>query len=367
MNPVRVLIVEDSPTVRLLLEEIILADARLQLLGSCASGEEALRFVERQRPDVISMDILLPGIDGHETIRRLLSSHPIPVVVISSTTSSAESRHAMEALHAGALTVLPKPEGPEAPNFDRQQKKITDTLYSMSQVRVIRRSGLRASKSPPAPVTAPPPPRSAPPPPVSRLPAGQSTRIVGIAASTGGPPALVDLLAPLPKDFPLPILLVQHIAPGFGESFAEWLDSVISLPVWIPRVGESLNSPGVRVAPDGLHLGVSRGTVALLDTPPVGVHKPSADVLFQSLAHEFRRSAAGFILTGMGRDGARGLLELRRAGGLAIGQEESSCAVFGMSQAAWEIGACSSLQTLPAMTQLLRQLAEHSTVSSKPL
>lgn len=346
---VSVLLVEDSPTMRLLLEEIVMSDPRLELAGACSSGEEALEFLRTRRPDVVSMDILLPGIDGLETTRRLLEFMPVPVVVVSATTSSHETRHAIEALHAGALAVLPKPEGPESPLFEKHRKKITDTFFAMSNVRVMRRMKTRPGV---LPVTGSPSTggRESPPAP-------PGIRIVGIGASTGGPVALVDLLAPLRPGFPLPVLVVQHIAPGFAESFAQWMNDTIPMPVCLAKHGEELCGGRVYIAPDGYHLGVYDNRVLLRDTAPVGVHRPSADVLFESLARNYRNAAAGFILTGMGRDGATGLLELKRAGGLTIGQEESSCAVFGMPKAAWDLGACSSLRTIPEMTQVLQSLA----------
>lgn len=335
---------------RLLLEEIVSRDPRLELMASCDTAEEAIKIIPGNPPDVLSMDILLPGMDGLSAIHEILASIPIPIVVISSTTSSAESRHAMEALHAGALAVLPKPEGPGSPDFPKQARKIADQLYSMSQVRVMRRmkSVMRsreASHPPAAPV---------PPPPGFRVDGG--VRAVGIAASTGGPVALVDLLSPLPADYPLPVLLVQHIAPGFAPSFASWLQSCIRLRVKCATDGELLEKGVVYLAPDGFHLAVNGTRVALLDSPPVGVHRPSATVLFESLARHYGARAAGVILTGMGGDGAEGLLALRRRGAWTAGQEEASCAVFGMPMAARDLGAVTGLFSLPILAQHLLNL-----------
>jgi two-component system chemotaxis response regulator CheB len=346
----RVLIVEDSATMRLLLEEIVRQDQRLQLFGSCDSAEKAIELLGHSQPDVISMDILLPGMDGLQAIQQILQETPIPIVVISSTTSSAESRHAMEALHAGALAVLPKPEGPDAPGFPRQTKRIADNLFSMSQVRVMRR--MKTPKRQILPGSSNQQGR----PPIANPQHPDRVRAIGIAASTGGPPALVDLLAPLPPSFPIPILLVQHIAPGFAESFASWLESCISLRVHCAKDHEQLLPGHVHLAPDALHLAVHGDRVRLLDLPPVGVHKPSADVLFDSMAGQFGCAAAGIILTGMGRDGARGLLALKNTGAWTAGQEEVSCAVFGMPMAAQELGALRGLYSLPHLTQHLLTL-----------
>lgn len=332
---------------RTLLEAIVDSDPRLELAGSCADAESAIKFLATRRPDVISMDILLPGMDGLEAIRQILAEHPIPIVVISSTASSSESRHAMEALHAGALAALPKPDGPASADFSKHSRRIADQLAALSQVKVIRRHPSRESRSPrPTPVvpTAPP------------VQAEHPARVIGIASSTGGPVALVDLLAPLPASFPLPILLVQHIAPGFAESFAEWLDGVLNLHVACARNGETLEAGRVYLAPDGRHLAVRGDRAVLLDTPPSGVHKPSGNVLFGSLARDYGAAAAGIILTGMGRDGSEGLLAMRRAGSWTCGQSEDSCAVFGMPMAAKEAGALCELLPIPAISARLNSL-----------
>jgi len=337
---------------RLLLEEVIAADPRLSLAGSCADAEAALTFLKANRPDVVSMDILLPGIDGVEAIRRILAEQALPIVVISSTASCSESRHAMEALHAGALAALPKPEGPDSPDFEKHCRRIADQLVAMSQVRVIRRMRTRADN--PAPRLAPSEPAA--PLAISAAAPGRpvGTEVVGIAASTGGPIALVDLLGALPADYPLPILLVQHIAPGFAVSFAEWLDGSVPPAVACAVDGETVRPGRVYLAPDGRHLALRGGRVALLDTPPSGVHKPSANVLFESLARECGPRAAGVILTGMGRDGAEGLAAMRRAGAWTCGQNEESCAVFGMPQAARDAGA---VDELLSTTEISRRLA----------
>lgn len=342
MKKISVLVVEDSPTVRLLLEEIVNGDPRLEVMASCASAEDALAVLGRACPDVISMDILLPGMDGLEAIRTILADRPIPIVVVSSTTSSSETRHAIEALHAGALAVLPKPEGPDAPDFSRQSRRIADQLAAMSQVKVIRRMKAKI-------------PRKTVPGSFDGSERDfQSIRAIGIAASTGGPLALVELLGSLPKDFPVPIVLVQHIAPGFGESFAGWLESVIPLAVRYVTHDEALRAGVVYLAPDGRHLEVRGDRVIPLDTPPVGVHRPSANILFESLARNFGAASAGIILTGMGRDGAQGLLSMKKAGAWTCGQDEETCAVFGMPQAAEELGALCALLPIAEINRLLR-------------
>lgn len=347
MKKISVMVVEDSPTMRLLLEEIISADPRLTLMASCSSAEQAIERLATQRPDIISMDILLPGIDGLEAIRRILAETPIPVVVISSTTSSAETRYAMEALQAGALTVLPKPEGPDSPNFARHCRRITDQLASMSQVRVIRRTKSRVSAEGPPTFST-----------LGEMAKGpnQPVRAIGIAASTGGPVALLELLGSLPATFPIPILLVQHIAVGFGESFAQWLDESLALHVCYAEHLSPLLPGHVYLAPDGKHLAVADNRCVLLDSPPVGVHRPSATVLFESLAKQYGAAAAGIILTGMGQDGAQGLLTLRRAGAWTCGQDEESCMVFGMPQAAEQMGALSALMSLTAISNTLHRM-----------
>jgi two-component system chemotaxis response regulator CheB len=327
--PVRVMVVEDSLVVRQLLVHIIARDPRLVVAAAVGSAEEALREIGRVQPDVISMDIRLPGMDGLEATRRIMSEHPTPIVVIAGSIEDESLKISMNALRAGALTVVEKPVGLTSAGFDGIAETICTQLYIMSQVPVVRqRSFAWRPQTPAAPTPRPEWERN-----VSR------PTIMGIAASTGGPPALAKILGTLPSDFALPILLVQHMGAPFMEGFASWLNGIMPLDVRIARDQEIPVAGRVYVAPGDRHLLLSpAGTLQISAGPPLAGQRPSATLLFQSLAKSAGSRGVGVILTGMGEDGAQGLVELRQAGGYTVAEDESTAVVYGMPAAALRMG-----------------------------
>jgi len=324
------MIVEDSAVIRQLLAHIVSRDPRLELAAAVPSAEEAVAELDRVRPDVISMDIRLPGMDGLEATRRIMAEHPTPIVVIADAVEERGLQISMNALRAGALSVVEKPLGPTREGWEKVADSICTQLYIMSQVPVIRRRPPRL-----APV---PTPRTAD----VLLPPGRPS-LVGIAASTGGPPALARVLGSLPAGFPIPILLVQHMGAPFMEGFANWLDGLVAPRV---QIAENLVLPrpgNVYVAPGDRHLAVTAGgLMQVSDAPPVGGQRPAADVLFQSMARTLGRRGMGILLTGMGEDGAQGLAALRNAGGLTLAEDETSAVVYGMPAAAMRLGGVSA-------------------------
>nr|WP_245416355.1 chemotaxis-specific protein-glutamate methyltransferase CheB [Microvirga sp. 17 mud 1-3] len=325
---VRVMVVEDSLVIRQLLAHIIARDPRLVLAAAVGSAEEALQEIGRVQPDVISMDIRLPGMDGLEATRRIMSERPTPIVVIAGSVEDSALRISMNALRAGALSVVEKPVGVTSAGYDGIAETICTQLYIMSQVPVVRRRSFawrpEASAS---------------------RPAQEETRniarptILGIAASTGGPPALAKILGAFPEDFPLPILLVQHMGAPFMEGFASWLDGLISLKARLARDQEMPVAGTVYVAPGDRHLLLSSaGTLRLSAAPPVGSQRPSATLMFESIAEAVGAKGLGVLLTGMGEDGAKGLTDLRRAGGYTVAEHESTAVVYGMPAAAVKMG-----------------------------
>ncbi|MCD6071424.1 MAG: chemotaxis response regulator protein-glutamate methylesterase, partial [Microvirga sp.] len=294
--------------------------------AAVSSAEEALREIGRVRPDVISMDIRLPGMDGLEATRRIMAEHPTPIVVIASSIEDSSLKISMNALRAGALTVVEKPVGLSSDGYAAIASTICTQLYIMSQVPVVRQRSFVPWREAGAP---------------RREPEWSAMRpsIMGIAASTGGPPALAKVLGALPPDFPMPILLVQHMGAPFMEGFASWLNGLVSLEVRLAQ-DQEIPKPGqVYVAPGDRHLLLSSaGTLKLSAEPPLGNQRPSATMLFQSMAHSLGRRGLGVILTGMGEDGAQGLVELRQAGGYAVAEDESTAVVYGMPAAAARMG-----------------------------
>ncbi len=277
------------------------------------------------RPDVLTMDIHMPILNGLDATEQIMSTCPTPIVIISSTTRIHDVEWAMKALQAGALTLLMKPIGPNVPNFATTAKELIETVKAMAAVKVVgRRNRLDAQNK--SVKTTPPT-------------ASRAVRAVAIAASTGGPPALLQVLSCLPVDFPAPILIVQHIADGFTDGFVSWLDVSLPLSVKQAEQTERLQPGVVYVAPENRHLGVKGNGDALLSSEqPIGGFCPSATFLFESVGRVFGRSSIAVILTGMGNDGVAGLDTLRSRGGYVIAQDEDSCVVYGMPGAANQAG-----------------------------
>ncbi len=343
MKPIRVLVVEDSPVVAEHLRRIIAADPRFEVAGIAPTGEEALTMLERLSPDVISMDIHLPGMQGFEVTRRIMARQPTPIVIVSSVRAD-DVPVSMRALQAGALSVVEKPPSVTHANYEALAVKLRTQLAIMSEVKVLRQRepSFAASSTPhQSGMSAPRGPY----------------RLLGIAASTGGPTALMQLLSGLGPGFPLPVVIVQHMTPAFLEGFAAWLASVVPLPVSVVNSATPMLAGHVYLAScDDQHLAV-RGSTACPDfSPAFGVHRPSANVLFSSMAQSLGSSAIAVMLTGMGEDGAVGLNELKQAGSWAIAEHESTATVYGMPAAAVRLGAVHESLPLPKIAPRILEI-----------
>lgn len=349
MRKVKVLIIEDSKVVRLLLEETVRSDPRLEIAASVSSAEEGLELLPDILPDVISLDIRLPGMNGLEATLKIMSEHPVPIVVISSSVEKEDLKISMNALKAGALAILEKPSGVDHADYKEMAGQICDQLFLMSQVKVIRQ------RRPSVCLGGAMPARKF-------LPRAAPFEMVGIAASTGGPAALEKLLSGLPSGFPAPILLVQHITAGFLEGFAAWLEDVSSFPVSIVRGGEIPAPSRVYMAPADFHLILKSGRLALSSEPPFLSQRPSGTVLFRTMAREMGRRVIGVILTGMGEDGAEGLLEIKRAGGYVIAEARSTAVVYGMPEVAVRLGAVDESLPVDAIAPRLAELFSQKAV-----
>jgi two-component system chemotaxis response regulator CheB len=365
-RPLRVLVVDDSELQRNLLAALLDADPGLTVVGRAVDGPEAIRHAATLRPDVITIDLRMPGMDGIEATRRIMQETPTPVVMIAAGVSPEDRRLAGEALAAGVLAIVPKPA--PGPHGARAAAELVETVKRMAQVRVIRRwsperiatgqlrppsgtNGTAQLRPSPGPATT----GQLGTPPVA-LP--RSLEVVAIGASTGGPQALQAILTRLPATFGLPVIVVQHIAAGFAASVVDWLAPQCPLPFQIARAGTRLDQPGIYLAPTGQHLVVQGKALGLTDEPPVRGHRPSATILFRSVAASFGARAAGVLLTGMGDDGAAGLAELKRAGGVTIAQDEASSVVFGMPAAAIALGVVDHILPPQQIPALLLRLAD---------
>jgi two-component system, chemotaxis family, protein-glutamate methylesterase/glutaminase len=329
----RVLVIEDSLTVRRRLCEVIAGDPELQLVGEAEDGKRGIELCRSLRPDVITMDMMLPVMTGLAATEYIMAHHPTPILIVSASVNRGELFRTYDALAAGAVDVLEKPLGHE-PEGQWEQKFLA-ALKLVARIRVITHPRARLSAL-------------ARPPLSERSDAGpRSTRVVAIGASTGGPGAVVEVLRALPPRFQLPVLLVMHINEPFALALAEWLDAQTPRRVAYPRDGDAIASATGRIvmAPPDRHLIVRDGRLRLTSAPERHSCRPSVDLLFESVAAEYGATSAACLLTGMGRDGAAGLLAIRQAGGFTISQSEASCVVYGMPREAELLGA--SLRVLP--------------------
>ncbi|WP_141300550.1 chemotaxis-specific protein-glutamate methyltransferase CheB [Komagataeibacter diospyri] len=353
--PRRVLIVEDSAVLRHLLMRVVTGDPRLELVEAVETAEEALRLVPRLRPDVISMDICLPGMDGLEATRQIMAHFPTPIVIVSDTVGAQATQVSMNALRSGALSVIEKPQGLSGAAGAAVAQGIATQLYIMSQVPVIRRRLMQAEPFRHRGMWA--------------RPLDIRPRVLALAASTGGPTAFARVLGDLPADFALPVVLVQHMGQPFMEGFAAWLDQHVALPVMLAQHGMQLERGRVLVAPGNRHMTVGpRGDVLLHDDALVQGQRPSADVLFSSVAKVFGADSLGVLLTGMGEDGVEGLGRIRNAGGYTIVEDRSTAVIHGMPGAAERAGAaCISLPVHEITPHILRIMAGGQIPSDDPL
>ena len=328
---VRVLVVEDSPVVREFLLHVLGSDPEIEVVGMAVTGEEALEAVERIRPDIITMDVHMPKMNGFDTTRRIMETHPTPIIIVSGTLDVAETASVFRAIEAGALAVLPRPSGFGHPEHEQSAAEFVQTVKLMSEVKVVRRwPQLRPGKTLPAASLSAQ---------IQRRTAQTESQLVAIGASTGGPPALRIILSGLPKDFPLPVLIVQHIAAGFTQGFAEWLAQSSSLPVQLSVHGQQVVPGRVYVAPDGFHMRVAGdGRIWLNTDEPENGLRPSVSYLFRSVAKAYGQSAIGVLLTGMGKDGALELKLMREQGALTIAQDKETSVVHGMPGEAIRLG-----------------------------
>jgi two-component system chemotaxis response regulator CheB len=356
-GPVRVLVVDDSPTVRAVLRRMLGRDPGLQVVGEAGDGGEAVQMAGLLRPDVVLMDLEMPGIDGFAAIQQIVERAPTPILVLSSRMRLGGRRTVFEALQAGAAEVLAKPESPD--DWGTLTSRLPETLRSLAR---------GAAAAPPDGGVAAAADRAVEVPALAEVAvAAPAVRgylrvrpeILAVGASTGGPQALQSLLEGLRPARRLAVLVVQHIAPEFQGGLADWLRQVVGTDVRLAQQGETPPAGAVRLAPQGSHLRLrADGTVQLdASTPARRGHRPSADELFLSCARWGSR-AAGVLLSGMGRDGVEGLLAMRQAGSATLVQDEASSVVFGMPRAALEVGAADRALPPAALARHLVALCE---------
>lgn len=322
---IRVLIVEDSITQREILCRIVRNSDGMAVVGEARDGVEAVAKVEELSPDVVLMDVHMEPMNGIEATRIIMRQHPTPIVIMSSTLQKRDIDLAVDAMQSGAVMAIEKPKGSALLHMSKMAPSLVRVLHEAAEAKV-RSSAIKkpdyktVGKS------------------LWRLPA-QPTRVIGIVSSAGGPATLVRILKGLPRNYPIPILLVQHISKGFEEGFASWLGRETGLPASIATDGQRL-TPGVWMGPCERHITLAVGNrISLRPQQPDDIHCPGGDPLLHSIARQSGKASMGMVLTGMGDDGARGLLAIKQAGGQTIIQDEATAMVWGMPQAAKKIGA----------------------------
>jgi two-component system chemotaxis response regulator CheB len=346
---IRVLIVDDSATVRQTLKQVLEADPQIEVMGVASDPYKAVEMIEREVPDVMTLDIEMPRMDGLTFLEKIMCQHPIPVVICSSLAGKGTDV-ALTALERGAVEIITKPRLGAKEFLEESQNAIRDAVKSAAQARV--RGG---PKRTPAMQVAPKLTADAViPKPSSHAMIQTTEKVVAVGASTGGTEALREFLEGMPLDAP-GIVIVQHMPEHFTARFAERLDSICRITVKEARNNDTILRGQALIAPGNRHILLKRSGaryyVELRDGPLVSRHRPSVDVLFRSAARYGGRNVVGVIMTGMGDDGAKGMLEMKEAGACNLAQDEQTCVVFGMPAEAIKIGAVDRVMPLGCMAQ----------------
>lgn len=355
-KPIRVLLADDSEIALSILRRIFAKSAEVEVVGTAKNGQEALRLAEQLEPMVICTDLHMPVMDGLEFTERIMRENPRPILVISDAVHKEDADNVFRLLEAGALDVFPKPKGGSAEDYERVADELIRRVRILAGVRVFRkRCGKILGGATPGAST----------PPARNGNSRQPMRIVAIGASTGGPQALLEILTNLPQDFPVPLVCVQHISRGFLPGMVKWLSAHAKLNVTIGKTGETPVKGNVYFAPDDAHLEIDRSGKLLISQSDVyDGHRPSVTILFRSVAKYYRQQAVGVLLTGMGRDGAEGMLNIVSAGGFTLAESEDTCIVYGMPKQAIEAGAASCVLPLRKIAGKLKEICAGGTAAN---
>ncbi len=344
-EPIKALVVEDSPVVRDLISHILSQAPDIRVIATTATGEAAIEAATRLKPDLITMDVNLPGIDGYEATRRIMETCPVPIIIVSASYDPKDMGKTFRMVEAGALAILPPPWGIGHPEFQVRADELIRTVKLMSEIKVVRRW----------PKTSVPLPRIA----MNKTP--NRIKVVALGASTGGPVVLKKILAGLGADFPAPVLMVQHMSPGFVTGLAEWLRQTTCFSVQVAQHGEQILPGKAYLAPDGYHMGLDRfDRIELDNAAPVNGLCPAIAPLFWSVADRHGPDAVGILLTGMGADGAAELALMKDRGAITIAQDKESSVVHGMPGEAIKRGAAHYILGPEEIAALLQTLTKQS-------
>lgn len=346
---IRVLIAEDSPVAREMLAHILNSDPEITVVGAVCNGEEVIEEINRNKPDIVTMDVHMPKMDGFKATRIIMETNPVPIIIVTGSSDMQELELSFHAVEAGAVAVIQKPQGIGHPSYPQSAAELVKMVKLMAEVKVVRRWTRFAERKTLAPIEA-----------LNGISSHSSKiRVVAIGASTGGPPILQYILSELPKDFPVPVLIVQHMAKGFTQGFAEWLGETSALPVHVAFHGSLLRPGHVYVAPDGFQMKVERNErLSCQGNEPENGLCPSVSILFRSVAEVFGKSAVGILLTGMGKDGAEELKLIKEKGAITIAQDQESCIVFGMPGEAVKLNAAKYVLAPEKIVATLKSMRE---------
>lgn len=322
---IRVVIADDSLVAREMLAQILSSDPDIEVVGQAKDGQEAVELVGQLRPDLVTMDIHMPRLDGLRATEQIMAFTPTPILVVSSSVHGEGMGRAFDALNLGALEVIKKPEPQDWADLERIGREVLRKVKILANVKVI--THIRGRRDQREGVSAAGPSK------------GASKSIVAVGSSTGGPSALLSVFQCLPASFPVPILVAQHIADGFVPGLVEWLDAGCSVQIVCAREGDRPEAGVVYLAPTGSNMVIEGATLKFQDPGANQLYIPSADTLFESVARSFGKSSVGVLLTGMGADGAVGLKRMHDLGATTIAQDEETSTVFGMPKAAIDLGA----------------------------
>ncbi|GLH70260.1 chemotaxis response regulator protein-glutamate methylesterase [Geothrix rubra] len=357
---VRILVVDDSPFMRKSLQKMLEEAPDLKVVATARDGIDALEKLEEHKPDLVTLDIEMPRMDGLTCLRKIMATHPLPVLMVSSLTQEG-AQATLDALSLGALDFIPKESSFATMSIMQIQQDLQEKVRRLAaSPRFHPRPPAEPPAVRPARPAVPSVPISAVPIPAgTALPASPTAELLVIGSSTGGPKALQDILPALPADLPVPCLIVQHMPSTFTRPFADRLDGLCQVHVKEAEQGEPLKAGTVYIAPGGIHMLYGargpKGCVELTPEPVSSLHRPSVDVLFQSVADHYRGQVLATILTGMGADGAKGMEQLKRKGAHTLAESEESCVVYGMPRAAVERGCVDLVAPLPDIAGHLRR------------
>lgn len=337
-KPIRVLVVDDSMICREVIGTLLNMAPDIDVVGKAADGREAIDLNRQLKPDIITMDAKMPGVDGFSAIREIMATQPVPIVMVTGYLTVEGASMTLKALAMGALDIMEKPEfdGPLA-------STLREKVRLLAGVPVFKREPKGPGGHPVAKSTM----------------EARASKLIAITSSTGGPKALLEILAPLPKEFKSCILITQRLPEGFSAGFAEWLNAEVFLKVREAQEGDPLEPGTVLVAPSGCHLVLrSRDQVGLSDEPAVDGHRPSGSLMFKSIARRCAKDSIGIVLSGIGVDGASGLLELKKSGGFCLAQAQAGCLFYDMPKAAIEAGAVNEVLDIEEIAGFLLRCAE---------